>query len=335
MKKLRWAILGTGNIAKQFASGVMQSDRSMLAAVGSRSIESARSFATHHQIESAHGDYDSLINDPSSDAVYISLPNTMHHEWTIKALRAGKHVLCEKPISLTKSEAEEMFDVSQKCGKVLIEAFMYRAHPQTIKAVELVQSRLIGNVKLIRTSFCYRVRKTDGNIRFSTQLAGGAMMDVGCYCLNFSRLFAGGDPVSLHAVSQKHESGVDVQTTVIAGFANGAAAEFTVGMMTQADNAAFVCGDEGYLKIPVPWKPLPGDGQIIHAQSTPPKQDNPGTTPTVPQPKIYRINDPRPLYGIEADAFAATVLDSKPPFVSPADSIGNMAAIEKILKQIK
>lgn len=326
--------MGTGNIARQFAAGVMQSDRGVLTAVGSRSLSSATSFAKAYHIQASHGSYADLLADPACDAIYLSLPNTMHHEWTIKALRAGKHVLCEKPISVTLAEAEEMFDVAEKCGRVLIEAFMYRAHPQTIKAVEIVRSGTIGNVKLIRTSFCYRVRKTQGNIRFDPSLAGGALMDVGCYCLSFSRLIADVEPSLLHAVSVRHASGVDEQTSVVMQFPGGINAEFTVGMMTQTDNTAYVCGDEGYVKIPVPWKPIPGKAEVIVAQSIPPRQDNPAVTPCVPEPISYRLEDKRPLYGIEADTFADCVLDSAKAFVSKSDTLGNMACLELIRSQI-
>ncbi len=330
---LRWGILGTGNIARQFAAGVKGSARGVLAAVGSRSSTSAAEFAKVFQAPVAHGSYDALLDDPSYDALYISLPNTMHHEWTIKALRAGKHVLCEKPISVTLDEAREMFAVADECGRTLIEAFMYRAHPQTIKALQLVRSGVIGNVKLVRSSFCYRVRKTDGNIRFDASLAGGALMDVGCYCLSLSRMITGEEPSELYGVNTRHPSGVDEQTSAVLKFPSGAVAEFTVGMMTQADNAAYICGDEGYLKIPVPWKPIPGRGEVILSHSIPPRQDNPAAKPTIPEPTVYQIDDDRPLYGIEADAFADSVVDSAPPFVSVQDTLGNMACLERLRGQ--
>ena len=331
---LRWGILGTGNIAKQFAAGVQGSARGVLAAVGSRSTESAAAFAKAFNIPVAHSSYDAMLADASYDALYLSLPNTMHHEWTIKALRAGKHVLCEKPLSVTLDQAREMFAVAEECGRTLIEAFMYRAHPQTIKAFQLVRSGVIGNVKLIRTSFCYRVRKTEGNIRFDASLAGGALMDVGCYCLSLSRMIAGEEPSAMHAVAFRHPSGVDEQTSAVLKFPSGAIAEFTVGMMTQADNAAYICGDEGYLKLPVPWKPVPGHGEVILSHSIPPRQDDPAAKPVLPEPTIYRINDQRPLYGIEADAFADCVLDLAPPFVSTQDTLGNMACLEILRGQI-
>ena len=333
MTKLRWGILGTGNIAKQFAEGVRQSRTGQLAAVGSRSAQSAGGFAKTFDVPAAHPSYDALLADPSFDALYLSLPNTMHHEWAIKALRAGKHVLCEKPISVTAAEAREMFAVAKECGRVLIEAFMFRAHPQTLKAVELVRSGAIGNLKSIRTSFCYRVRKTDGNIRFDPSLAGGALMDVGCYCLSFSRLIAGDEPTQIFGSAIRHVSGVDEQTAALLAFPGGVSATFTVGMMTQADNAAYVCGDEGYLKIPVPWKPPAGGGQVIVCQSTPPKQDNPAARPVTPEPVVHAVGDDRNVYAVEADAFAACIFDGASPFVSESDSVGNMLAIEALRQQ--
>ncbi|HEY0009656.1 MAG TPA: Gfo/Idh/MocA family oxidoreductase [Tepidisphaeraceae bacterium] len=333
-QKLRWGILGTGNIARQFAEGVRQSARGELAAVGSRSGESARAFAEQFNIPASHSSYAALLADSSYDALYISLPNTMHHEWTMEALQAGKHVLCEKPISVTADEAREMFAAALRSGRVLIEAFMYRAHPQTLRAVELVRSGAIGQLKSIRTSFCYRVRKIEGNIRFDATLAGGALMDVGCYCVSFSRLLAGAEPVRLHAASIRHPSGVDEQTSGLLEFPGGVSAIFNVGMMTQADNTAYICGDEGYLKISIPWKPPAGGGEVVQLQSTPPRQDNPNVLPKVPEPVIHRIAEERNVYAVEADAFAACVLDSAEPFVSEADTVGNMVALDALRSKI-
>src|SRR4051794_5096233 len=185
---LRWAILGTGNIAKQFAAGVRQSARSRTVAVASRAIETARDFARDYEITSAYGSYDAMLADRSVDAVYLSLPNSMHREWTIRSIRAGKHVLCEKPFAMNAGESAEMIDVAQREGRVLIEAFMYRAHPQTGAIVDAVRGGKIGRLQLVRTSFCYRTTRIAGNVRFDRELGGGALMDVGCYCLSFARL---------------------------------------------------------------------------------------------------------------------------------------------------
>src|SRR5438128_515174 len=208
-RPLRWAILGTGNIARQFAAGLAASESSVLTAVGSRSRESADAFAKNARADAAVGLYNDVLRRDDVDAVYVSLPNNLHHEWTIRALRAGKHVLCEKPFALTASQSKEMFDAARKAGKVLVEAFMYRSHPLTHEVIDSLRGGEIGELKMIRTSFCYRTQRIEGNVRFDKKLGGGGLMDVGCYCINLSRLLAGEEPVEIHASAHLHERGVD------------------------------------------------------------------------------------------------------------------------------
>ena len=325
--KLNWGVLGTGNIAKQFATGVLKSQRGALAAVGSRTAESAKAFAKQFSIAAAHATYDALLADASIDAIYNSLPNTMHYEWTLKALNAGKHVLCEKPLATSSAEGEAMFAAADKAGKTLIEAFMYRAHPQTLAVLQAIRGGAIGNVRVIRTSFCYRTKKIDGNIRFDPSLAGGALMDIGCYCLDFSRLIAGEEPTGVTAEAVTGENGVDVLASGTLKFPGGILASFVCGMNAQADNAAIICGDEGWIRIPVPWKPLGHCGFTIERQ-TPPKQD--GAVAGPPPLEKIEIHEARDVYAIEADAFAETVLDGKPPFMSPADSLGTMRVLDGV-----
>ena len=339
MKRLRWGIVGTGNIARQFAEGVAGSERSVVAAVASRSSDAAQAFAARFGIPIAHANsagYDTILTEPAVDAIYLSLPNSMHREWTMKALAAGKHVLCEKPMAATPAEVAEMFAAADCAGRVLIEAFMYRAHPQTAAIVDAVRGGAIGDVKSIRTSFCFRVRQPAGNIRFDAALQGGALMDVGCYCVSFSRLIAGGDPVEVKAVATRHASGVDEQTTAALKYANGITAEFTCGMGVQADNTGHVCGDEGYLSVAWPWKPPTGGTQIVVRGAVPPRQDQPAATAPLaaPEPRAIDVPNEKPLYAIEADAFAACVLDGAPPFVTRDESIGNARTIEAIARQI-
>ena len=340
MKRLRWGIVGTGNIARQFAEGVARSDRGTLAAVASRSSESAQRFAQQFAIPVAHANYagyDTILTEPTVDALYVSLPNSMHREWTLKALAAGKHVLCEKPMAATAAEVEEMFDAAERAGRVLIEAFMYRAHPQTTAIVDAVRGGAVGTVRSVRTSFCFRVRQPVGNIRFDPSLQGGALMDVGCYCVSFSRLIAGCDPVDVFATALHHASGVDEQTAAILRYPNGITAEFTVGMSLQADNSAHVNGDEGYLSAAWPWKPPAGGTQLVVRGAVPPRQDQMGsTTPmAAPEPRVIEVPNEKPLYAVEADAFAACVLDGAAPFVTREESIGNARTIERIAGLIR
>ena len=333
MDRLRWGILGTGNIAGQFVDGLKGSNRTALAAVGSRSAESAKAFTEKHGGRAAAG-YDAVLADAGVDAVYVSLPNAMHHEWTIKALRAGKHVLCEKPIACTAAQAAEMFDAAESAGRVLAEAFMYRSHPQTAAALKRVRGGELGTLKLIRTAFCFRVRKQEGNVRFDRALSGGALMDVGCYCVNFSRMIAGSEPESVCAVARMHPSGVDEQTSVLMQFPGGLTASFTCGMAVQADNTAYVCGDEGYLSIGWPWKPPAGGAKFSLERAVPPRQDDPDAAPARPPRETVEVNSPQPLYAIEADDFAAAVAGERPPTVSREDSLGNMKVLDEIRRQI-
>ena len=230
MSKLRLGILGTGNIAGQFAAGAKSALKSEVVAVGSRTVQSAETFAGSFGIARPHGSYDALLADPAVDAIYLSLPNSMHHAWAIRAMRAGKHVLCEKPIAVDHTEAAEMFDVAAACGVMLVEAFMYRCHPLTPAVKAAVDAGTIGQLKMIRTSFCYRTTKIAGNVRFDPVLAGGSLMDVGCYCVNFSRYFAGGEPTTVNGVSHHHPTGVDDLFAGTLGFDNGIVATFTAGM---------------------------------------------------------------------------------------------------------
>ena len=337
--KLSWGIIGTGNIARQFCVGVNGSRRSQLSAVGSRSIDSATQFASTHQIPKAYGSYDQLLADSKVDAVYISLPNNMHHEWTLKALAAGKHVLCEKPFATTVADSQEMFEYAKKHGKVLIEAFMYRAHPLMHAVMASVQRGDIGRLHLIRTSFCYRTTRIDGNIRFDPALAGGGLMDIGCYCISFSTLFAGCDVVDCQIMARKHASGVDHVAVGTMDFANGILGSFTCGMSLQADNTAYLCGDEGYIEIPIPWKPPQTGATCSVVQATPPRMETPGIAATKSMPnsgprQTYTVDAGMELYGVEADAFAAAVLDGKEPFMSESDTIGTMRILEKFRRQL-
>jgi D-xylose 1-dehydrogenase (NADP+, D-xylono-1,5-lactone-forming) len=333
--QLRWGILGTGNIAKQFAGGVKTSKRGSIVAVGSRQEATAREFAGKYSIAASYGGYGDLLEDKNVDAVYISLPNSMHHEWTLEAINHGKHVLCEKPIATNAVQAEEMFDAAQAKGVKLVEAFMYRSHPVTIQAAEKVRAGDIGQLKMVRTSFCYRTNKIAGNIRFDKSLYGGALMDIGCYCINLSRLLAGQEPEAMHAVAQIHLTGVDEATAGVLKFPNGVIASFTCGMSLQVDNTAYISGTDGYLEIPVPWKPAQKGASYTLARSTPPKMDSPtATTQPTPPRQQFEVDAPCDLFGLEADDFAATVFDNAPPRITRTDSVGNMRVLDELRQQV-
>lgn len=330
-KPLRFGIMGTGNIAGQFAQGVAGARRSAISAVGSRTTDAADVFGERHGIANRHATYDALLADDTVDAIYLSLPNSMHHEWTIKSIEAGKHVLCEKPIASNTAEAEAMFDAAEKHGKVLVEAFMYRSHPLTHAIVQHIRDGAIGKVKLIRTSFCYRTNQIDGNVRFSPELVGGALMDIGCYCTSFARLIAEAEPDAAQCTAVIHETGVDELAAGYLRFPDGLVANFVCGMRVQTDNAALINGEEGYISVPIPWKP-PVDGAEFYIDGmTPPRQDKSATTK--PGRRTIKVDAGGPLYGLEADEFAATVLDGAAPAVSKSDTLGNMRVLDTLRAQ--
>lgn len=329
MNQLRYGIMSTGNIAHQFAQGVASARRSTCAAVGSRGDDKARAFAQNYSIPNAHGSYDALLADETVDAVYIGLPNHMHHEWTLKALEAGKHVLCEKPLAVTAKQAREMFDAARQHQRVLVEAFMYRTHPQTQRIVDVIRTGSIGKLKAIRASFCFNVRQTQDNIRFSVEAAGGAIMDIGCYCVDLGQLLADDRIVSVGGTSHLHETGVDDYTSASIAFGNGVICSFLCGTKLQASNTAIICGDEGYIEVEWPWKPS-DDASILVRGMTPPRQD--ADQPQRTEQRLDTTAD-LPLYALEADDFAATVLDDKAPLKSPEQSIETAEALEELRRQ--
>lgn len=318
--RLRWGILGTGNIACQFAAGLNASRRGRLVAIGSRNRETAEVFARRFSVPCAYGSYEELLADPAIDVVYNSLPNSLHHPWTVAALRAGKHVLCEKPLAMDAAEAEEMFDVARSSGRLLMEAFMYRCHPQTLAVLEAVRKGVIGELRLLRTSFCFNLNRTAGNVRLVRELGGGALMDIGCYCVNFSRALAGAEPAQVQAAAHRNAASVDDLVAGSMVFPSGMVASFTCGINVQADNTAWLYGTEGSIEIPVPWKPLPGQARYIVRR--------PDATVEICRQESGE------QYGNEADAFAASVLDGRSLPVSPEDSLGNMRVLDEMRRQI-
>ena len=196
---IRWGIIGAGGIAKTFAKALDGAGRGAKYGVGSRSQEKAAAFAEEFGFEKAYGSYDELLADPEVDAVYIATPHPVHREPTIAAANAKKHILCEKPMGVTAAECEEMIAAAEANGVVLLEAFMYRMHPQTLKLQELVTDGAIGEVRTVRSCFCYGLGP-DYNVRSDKSLHGGGLYDVGCYCINFSRMVADEEPDQVEAV---------------------------------------------------------------------------------------------------------------------------------------
>ena len=254
-KVVRWGIMGTGMIATKVAPLIAAAKDTQIVAVGSRKLETAQTFAAKLKISRAHGSYEALLADPEVDAIYLTLPNSLHAEWTIKAAQAGKHILCEKPIAVTVEELDAMVAAAQKNGVVLMEAFMYRCHPATLRIKQLVQEGAIGKVRLIRATFCYNWYALQ-NVRYSLPLMGGAMMDVGCYCLNFARYIAGAEPIEAKATALiGPESRVDETIGCTVKFPNDVLAILLAGMRNSTPSGAEVWGDGGQIITAAPWFP--------------------------------------------------------------------------------
>ena len=247
-----WGIISTADINRKLIPGAQASPRVDLIAVASRDQRRAEEYAREWEIERAYGSYDALLADADVEAVYVSLPNTMHCEWSIRALEAGKHVLCEKPMSRHPDEVETAFAAAERAGRHLSEAFMYRHNPQTKRLRQLLDDGAVGDVRLIRTAFSYSLYDPD-NIRLRTDLEGGALMDVGCYCVSGARLAAGGEPLSAYGQARIGETGTDWVFTGSLRFDGDVLAIFDCGTALPERDELEVIGSEGSLFLDDPW----------------------------------------------------------------------------------
>ena len=249
-----WGILSTARINRLVLAGAAQSDRADVIAVASRDAGRAEAYAREHGIERAYGSYHALLEDPDVEAVYVPLPNSLHVEWTLRALEAGKHVLCEKPFSRRPDEVERVFDVAESAGLVLSEGFMWRHNPQAAKIAELVAGGAIGRLRLVRVAMSFQLAAVHGadDARFSPALDGGALMDVGCYCVNAIRLLAG-EPERAQGEQVVGESGVDVVFAATLSCADGVVAHFDCGFVLPRRGELEVIGEAGTLFVPDPF----------------------------------------------------------------------------------
>ena len=323
--KLRWGLLGTGGIARKFAAGLRESETGELVAIGSRSIDSAQKFAADFPAR-VHGTYEALLGDPNVEVVYISTPHPWHAEWSIKAAAAGKHILCEKPLTMNHAEAIAVVEAARTNGVFLMEAFMYRCHPQTARLVELIRADAIGRVQLVQATFSFRTVHELSNRLFNNALGGGGILDVGCYCSSMARLIAGAadgmafaDPVKVKGAGLiGHESRVDEAATALLKFDNGVLAQLAAGVRMKLDSCVRIWGEEGHIEIPSPWIVRSGTEQskiILQIDG-------------VPREEIIIASD-RGLYAIEADTVARFIETKEAPAMTWADSLGNMRSLDR------
>jgi predicted dehydrogenase len=329
MSRIKWGIIGTGGIARTFASALGESKTGELIAVGSRTQKTADNFGEKFHIPRRYSSYDDLLADNHIDAVYIALPNSLHLEWTVKAARAGKHILCEKPLTVNAGEAEQMIAAIKEADVFLMEAFMYRCHPQTSKLAELIHDGAIGDIRFIQASFCYDMGDSDeaySNIRLRNDVCGGGIMDVGCYTFSIARLIAGAalgmskpaEPESLCGAAHIGKRGrVDEWASASVRFPNGIIANLLCACRASVPSTLYVWGTEGSMEIPDPWKP--NVGRIILKRSG--KETEELEIPA----------EASSCYTLEADAVARNLSKREAPYpcMTWDDSIDNMKALDQ------
>lgn len=334
MTKLRWGILGTGNIARTLAEAIRASETSELTAVGSRTQEAAEKFGEEYEIPRRYGTYDGVLSDSNVDTVYISLPNHLHAEWTIKCAEAGKHILCEKPLAMNYPEAMAMVEAARTHGVFLMEAFMYRCAAQTQKIVEIIRGGALGDVRLIQASFSFDMGEKLDNIRQQNAVGGGGIMDVGCYTLSMARLIAGAaqardfaDPIELKGTAHIGKSSrVDEWAVAALRFPGDVLANLNCGNRVGTENVVRVYGSQGSLTIPNPW--FPGRNAGDTSTLTLLRQGQAAEEITVP-------GGPG-LYVAEVDTVAEHIGRGEAP--SPAmtldDSVGQQKALDAWRAQV-
>ena len=325
-KHLRWGIVGTGWIAGIFAEALAKSLHGRLHAVASRTQDRADAFARKHGVAKAYGTRDALLADPAIDVVYIASPHTSHCPDALAAIAAGKHVLCEKPMAVTPAEATRMVAAARKRGVVLLEAFMYRTHPQTLKLQQLVRDGVIGDLRCIRAAFTFDLGvlpvSAKLNPRTTVSMRGGSLYEVGGYCVNASRMLAGEEPSTIEAAwSIDPRTGVDRACAGVLGFPSGVVAHFDVGFHSIPTNVIEVIGAKGRLHVASPWWP-DRTRAVITVERTGRK------------PREVVVRNGGWIFTVEADHLADVVAGRAKPLIPGQDAIGNVRVLDTIWRRM-
>jgi D-xylose 1-dehydrogenase (NADP+, D-xylono-1,5-lactone-forming) len=315
---MRWGVVSTAAINDLVLPAFARSERAELAAVASRDLGRAKRYAAEHGIPRAYGSYEELLSDDEVDCLYISLPNGLHGEWTRRALEAGKHVLCEKPLTPTVEESTSLFALAEERGRLLMEAFMYRHHPQTHRAAELTREGAVGEPLIVRSWFHFEVDDPSSDVRYSADLAGGALRDVGCYCVSFSNLLLGGAPKEVSAVAHMTDTGVDQRFAASMAYADGALAIFDCSIQAPLDFGLTVLGSEGQLHIPTPWYPHQPPMKVILTRH--------GGVEEVP-------TEGEDSYFLEIENFTAAASGDAEPRVTAAETLRNLDTIDRLARE--
>jgi predicted dehydrogenase len=314
MPRLRWGLLSTARINRALIPAIRGSARSELTTVASRALDRAREYAAEWEIPRALGSYEDLLADPTIDVIYNSLPNHLHCEWTVRALEAGKHVLCEKPLALSVAEVDRIADTCRRTGRVAAEAFMYRHHPLTHAVQEVVASGRLGTIKSYRGAFTFALTR-EGDVRLDPAMGGGSLWDVGCYPLSYANLIAGAAPVEVFGWERASDRGVDMEFFALMRYADGSVAQFDSGFAGPFRAEMEVVGTDGVLRIHRPFKSDEQSALQLLAADGRGVEDLPFARDTA-------------YFGEVADLESA-VLDGTPPRVSLAES---RRTVETILR---
>jgi predicted dehydrogenase len=314
-KQLNWGLLSTAKINQALIKPLRASKRTRLLAVASRNISSAETYAREWKIPRAHGSYEALLADPEIDVIYNSLPNHLHAEWTIKALHAGKHVLCEKPFALTLAEVDAMSQAAHETGKVLAEAFMYRHHAQTLKVKEIVDSGVLGKLQLIKGAFTFTLTR-EGNYRWMEEMGGGSIWDVGCYPISYARMIVGAEPLEVFGWLVTGQGGSDESFIGQMRFKDGIHTQFDCGFKSPSRSYIEIIGTDATLNIPDPFKPgLKNEIHLIRNDEI----------------QTIKIKGGE-LYLGEVEDMCDAILNNQSARISLTDSYGNTAAILALIQ---
>jgi len=322
MKRVKWGVLGTANIARWCTiPGMKQAQSCELYAIAGRKKEKACAFAEEFGFEKACGSYEELLADPEVEAVYIPLPNDIHLKWVKAALKAGKHVLCEKPLALNATEAKEMYKTAAECGRYLMEAYAYLHSPYVESLKNDIKSGIIGDVDYIETAFITQGYEED--FRLHKEFGGGAMYDLGCYCTTMILSLIDSDPVLVKAVGEMSDLGVDHNTAGIIRFANGARASFNVGMILGVHTNSrfdrlYIHGSKGSVRSDVEYNQ---EGEVSYRIYT--KDGVTERKITVPQ-----------NYALETEQLSRCILYGEKPHITPEFSVKNAELIDSVLREI-
>lgn len=322
-KTVRWGILGNAGIArKALIPAIKEASHAELTGIASQSGKE-REAAEEFGFEKHYDSYEALLEDPGIDAVYIPLPNALHAEWTKKAAAAGKHVLCEKPAALTAEEAKEMIEACETNGVLFMEAFMYQFHPQHDRVKAIIASGEIGQVKLLRSRFSFQLHDGE-NVRLNPELGGGALYDVGCYCIHSSRYLLNEEPIQAYAQANKDPKyKVDMTTSGLLTFPGAVQALFDCSFETSAQEHYEVIGDKGTIRVQGPFRPdknSDGKGRIV-------------VTTENGETKEERVAGE--AYILQVEHFSRCVLDGTAPKYSGEQTLRNMKVIDACYQSIR